>query len=94
MIKFEISSQDAEIISLIANRAIGLTNGGFDKKTVRMDLTACHEVNSLNLKKLLEAPENDFLHDIRGINRHLDHGTGELQDCFWPRCGSLKVVTP
>lgn len=81
-------TEETKTIKRIAIRASGLTKGKYDLLTVSMDITACHEANSLNLEKLLAFNDSDFLHDVAGINRHLDHETSELKDCFWPRCGS------
>ena len=58
-----------------------------DKLLLNMDLTATHVSGCpLDFKKLLDFAEFDFWHDIGGINRHIDRGTGELEDCFVPRC--------
>lgn len=85
-----MTRKDREIIGSIAARASLLTKCEYDVLTSCMDLYACHRVNSLNLEKLLASKEFDFLHDVLGINRHLDHETGELKDCFWPRCGGRE----
>jgi hypothetical protein len=39
----------------------------------------------IDLQRLLEADDANFLHDILGIQRHIDMSTGELRDCFLPR---------
>ena len=39
----------------------------------------------LDLQRLLEADDFNFLHDILGIQRHIDTSTGELRDFFVPR---------
>lgn len=39
----------------------------------------------LDLQRLLEADDFNFLHDIRGIQRYLDTSTGGLRYCFIPR---------
>lgn len=68
----------------IAKRAASLTN--LDEYTVMMDLTACTFGGcNLDLEALNKADDFNFLHDIVGINRHLDHNTYRLRDCFWPR---------
>ena len=53
-----------------------------------LDLVTCHLETPLNLAKLHGFPDSDFVHDVAGINQHLDRETGELTNCFWPRCGS------
>ena len=72
----------AKQIAVRANNEIGDINA----TCLHMDIIAIH-LNGckLKLKELLEAPLNDFLHDIGGINQHIDRDTGQLQDCFLPR---------
>lgn len=85
MIKWNVPKKEYAIIRKIAERAARELNA--DAQTVEMDLTACHmNGNPLKLQELLEAPAPDFGHDIFGINRHLDHETGELKKFFSPRC--------
>ena len=42
--------------------------------------------SELDLQKLLDAPDGDFGHDVFGIRRHINRQTGELENCFLPRC--------
>lgn len=52
-----------------------------------MDLDATHSNGCpLDFDKLLKAKDFDFYHDIYGIIKNLDRSTGELQNCFLPRC--------
>ncbi len=80
---------DMEIINKIAHRATHLYakhDVACDKLTVVMDLTAAHfNGNKLRLPELLEADDFNFMHDIGGINRHLNRETYELENCFSPR---------
>jgi len=51
-----------------------------------MDITACHNhACVLDLQRLSEAVDSDFLHDVGGIRRHLNRETLELENCFVPR---------
>lgn len=61
----------------------------FDQLTLRMDLTACTTAGVLDPEFLYKAPLADFLHDIGGIERHIDRRTGALRDCFYPRNAPL-----
>lgn len=55
-----------------------------------MDITICHsEAREMKLEELLNAPLEDFSHDVLGINQHLDHGTHKLTDCFLPRYAKI-----
>lgn len=51
-----------------------------------LSLTIVHlNTCPMDLQRLLEADDANFLHDIQGIQRHIDMSTGELRDCFLPR---------
>ena len=58
----------------------------YDKTTVMMDLLVLLETGvKMRWEELLNAPVFDFMHDINGINQHLNRNTYKLEDCFWPR---------
>lgn len=60
--------------------------GPFDKKQWLMDITACHlNGTPLDLKKLADADEFTFFHDVYGIARHMNRRTGKLEHFFLPR---------
>ena len=40
----------------------------------------------IDFEKLLNAPPFDFKHDIYGIEKNIDKKTGEIKNCFLPRC--------
>ena len=71
------------LITKIADRAVDLGCG--DRVNIAMDLTATNQINPLDLNKLLNADDFNFLHDIRGINQNLDRDEIELKNCFLPR---------
>lgn len=90
-ISFKATKDDYLLIGAIVARAIA---DGVIKKSqamdINMDLSACHANGCpMNFKKLLDAPKFDFTHDVLGINRHIDRETGQLGDCFIPRCNAL-----
>ena len=84
MITWEISKEDARVISKIVKRAknMGVKR---DREALSMDIQAAHEKCPLRLEDLLKAENFDFLHDVIGIVNHLDRETGELEDYFVPR---------
>jgi hypothetical protein len=85
MINWKIDKEDLLIISDIADRALELNVDG-RKQTIVMDLQACHTNGCpLRLNDLLAAEACDFLHDICGINHHINRENGKLEDCFSPR---------
>ena len=90
MIDWEkISKEEHQLMSMIADRALrelkelGVTH--MDKLTIVMDLAATHLDCPLRLAELLETDSSNFIHDIAGINRHMDRETGKLIACFVPR---------
>lgn len=78
------------LISKIADRAINDVfqpqGVAVQKLDVMMDLEATYAVCPLDLEKLNDFDRGNFGHDIAGIYRHLNRETGELMDCFLPRC--------
>ena len=55
-----------------------------------MDITICHsEAREMKLEELLNAPLEDFSHDVFGIHHYLDHDTHKLTDCFLPRYAKI-----
>ncbi len=68
----------------IAKRAAAIAK--CDVLTIIMDLTYCIEGGcNLRLDDMLNAREFDLMHDIYGINQHLNHETHKLEGGFWPR---------
>ena len=85
MINFNASKLDRELISAIVTRAKILVPE-LDYLDTSMDIAACHcNGNPLQLGSLLDTDDSNFLHDILGINRHIDRRTGKLKNCFLPR---------
>jgi hypothetical protein len=91
MISWNVSREDNETITLIAQRAIGILKQIEPKPRVKvaelmMDITAAH-VNGcpLDLPAILAADKFTFTHDVFGIHSHINRDTGKLEDCFVPR---------
>lgn len=88
--QFNASKFEHKLIEEITERAVKLADElGHEINDVKMmmDLTACHcNGCPLDLNKLLNAPNGDFGHDVFGIRRHINRRTGQLEDCFQPRC--------
>jgi hypothetical protein len=86
-ISWDISKSDFYLAVEIAERAVReLTDYPDDERTLVMDLNACHANGCpLDFKGLLEAPLQDFSHDICGIRQHINRDTGKLEDFFTPR---------
>lgn len=90
MISFKTSKFEEALISRIADRVQAEAKKfrvKYERRDIVMDLMACHcNGCPLDLNKLLEAPEGDFGHDVFGIRRFIDRSTGQLTQCFLPRC--------
>lgn len=78
--QFEAITKCVERYTDIVGRA------SFDRLSLHMDLTVCTTAGVLDPEELRKASLADFLHDIAGIDNHLDRRTGTLRDCFCPRC--------
>lgn len=99
-ISFRTSPRDFDLIAEIADRAERLGKKYRHAREQRtrsdyeMDIAATH-VNGcpLNLQKLLEADDFNFAHDVFGIERHLNRSTGELENCFVPRCAAKQSAS-
>lgn len=89
-ISFKASKEEFKTIGKIARRAVALAvthDIEYDYLTADMDISACHANGTpLDLDKLLAADDFNFAHDVFGIRRHIDRDTGEIMDCFVPRC--------
>ncbi len=54
--------------------------------THNMNLNACHSNGcTLDMERMLEADPLDLLHDLAGIDAHINKSTGVLQNHFLPR---------
>lgn len=88
-IKWDVSPRDGALINKIVERAMAIyekNDIGRDAMDITMDIEACH-LNGcpLRLAEMLVADDFNFMHDIGGINRHLNRQTGKLMNCFLPR---------
>lgn len=79
-------------IERITVRAIALygANGvKLDRQSTEMDLSATHANGCpLDFDKLAGFDDFNLMHDITGIYKHLNRETGELENCFLPRCAA------
>ena len=82
--KIVITSWEINCLADIVTRAKSLFPER-DAMDIRMDLLAAHTNCPLKLKELRDADNLNFMHDIAGINRHLNRQTFQLEDCFRPR---------
>lgn len=92
-ISFKTTRHEAELIGVISRAASKLAQKhgvDYDGMTANMDITACHANGmrlDLNLLKIwAETNSFNFAHDVFGIRRHINRETGEIENCFVPRC--------
>lgn len=89
-INWNSTKEEDVLIGRIAERAIemGLND---DRVEVMMDITAVHLNDcKLDLKRLLDADDFNFAHDVNGIRGHIDVNTGKLTMGFLPRTARVK----
>lgn len=83
---WDITKEDHDLLVQVAERALRKLPHIDDKRTIVMDLCACHSNGCpLDFKGLLAASMQDFSHDVYGIREHINRDTGKLEDCFLPR---------
>ena len=89
MIEFNYDSFDAaEAVYDRANR-MGIAHA--DKTAIVLDLLAANGVNGnapLDYARLLSFRDGDFGHDFGGIRANLNRRTGQIVNCFLPRCAA------
>ena len=57
----------------------------FDPVGLQLDLIATNHFTPLRLQDMLEGPLLNFVHDIQGIQSHINRSTGQLVGHFVPR---------
>jgi hypothetical protein len=57
-----------------------------DRMSCFMDIEAANVGTPLDFDKWLAFPDFDFAHDFNGIRAHIDRTSGDIADCFLPRC--------
>lgn len=89
-ISFDVTDAEYSLIEAIVERGekFAAEHGiDFSSLDMIMDLEACHANGTpLDFSRLLEFPDADFGHDLFGIRKYTDRDTGQLTDCFLPRC--------
>lgn len=78
--------EEEEAVKVIIDRMIGQGFITVDPMDIHMDLSATHYNCPLDLIKMSQADDFNMIHDVTGIARHLNRKTGELENCFLPRC--------
>ena len=84
-LNWDTTPNEAKLIDLIVDRAEEIC-AIISRGDLTKDITAAH-LNGcpLDLADLVNAPQQDFAHDVFGIQASIDRTTGTLKDCFVPR---------
>jgi len=89
----KLDEAQTETVGLIVARALDIfKRAGIKRDSVQiiMDIVATHAKCPLDLDILLASPDSDFGHDILGIYDNMNRKTGELKNCFVPRCSKRE----
>lgn len=82
---FSTTPEEQKAIDGIVAREMKLCPDA-DPISISMDITATHcNGTPLDLDRLLEADDANFMHDVSGIAQHIDRETGQLDGQFLPR---------
>lgn len=85
----DVSKEEQKTIMAIVKRYCDVVGDALELRPISMmlDLKACHSNGCpLDLEAMLAAPrDSDIVHDISGIERHLNRETGKLEGGFTPR---------
>lgn len=89
--KFTSTKEEMTMIRKIASKAQKLYKKHhgetLDLMSLEMDLDATNSNGCpMDFAKLLAADNFNLMHDVIGIANHIDRSTGELKNCFLPRC--------
>ena len=91
-INFSVTNEEMSLIIELSKRAAILASkagGHYPLMDCQMDLAATHlNGNPLDLEKLMDFDDANFNHDIVGIKVNINRNTGELENCFSPRCSA------
>jgi hypothetical protein len=98
-VSFAIAKSRLALVNKIVERAVRLNLAGgkhwYTEQTCRMDLVATHANGCpMAFRRLLDAPDFDFTHDICGIARHIDRESGKLRGFFHPRSAARFAPGP
>lgn len=80
-----MSKDEKVLIMKIVERADEKGLLMFDRLSLIMDIENVHAEIGLRLNDLLNADEENFAHDIVGIQKHIDRHSKKLTDLFLPR---------
>lgn len=79
-------TKDERLLAVeITKRAEEMNLLMFDRLSLIMDIEATHDEVGLKLSELLNADDENFTHDIVGIQKNIDRTSKKMQNFFLPR---------
>jgi hypothetical protein len=88
--KFTRNPAQAALISRCAARAVDLYAQSGETQSriyIEMDLSAANANGCpMDFEKLLNASDTTFMHDVAGVQSHINRTNGRLTAHFVPRC--------
>lgn len=79
-----------KLVYAIADRAEELDIVVHDKLSLIMDMEVAHKEFNLRLKDLLNSKDMDFVHDVVGIQNHIDRDSESFPGLFVPRYANVE----
>ena len=80
-----MSKDEKVLIMKISERADEMGLLMFDRISLVMDIEVAHAEVGLRLDDFLNADDENFAHDVVGIQKHIDRHKKKLTDLFLPR---------
>lgn len=90
-VEFDITAEQRFDLNQVLDRAAALKCFRVPGARVNTEMDWCAALNNgnppISLQKLLSFDDFSFLHDIYGLDAHMNRETGHFGDrCFLPRC--------
>jgi len=85
---------ELDIISAICNRALKASPGIGKKLDLFMDIDYAHQDSPMDLQKLLDFDDGNFMHDVTGIVANFNRQTKTMDNCFLPRSSVPRTSLP
>lgn len=86
-----MSKDEKVLIMKIAERADEMGLLMFDRISLVMDIEVAHAEVGLRLDDFLNADDENFAHDVVGIQKHIDRHRKKLTDLFLPRYAKGEI---
>lgn len=82
----DLTRKDADLIGAICDRALAFTGFKSKRLDLFMDLDYANQDIQMDLQKLLDFDDGNFMHDVTGIVCNFNRQTYTMDNFFVPRC--------